>query len=225
MTIKEIYDLFDAVGVSTFSTIHKGEVHSRIAHFNGYDEEGIYFRTMWNKPYARQLMETGQVTVCGVTDSRILGHDEEYVPEFPPGYSIRLIGKVKFVPEDAIREKAKTNEGLKTAAQDMDKYPAMKKGNFVIYAAKVEVFDYDFEMKSRDHKLLRTRASFGGMTYNLAGPRITETCIECGKCYKKCSFKAIEKGSPYRVNPQRCDDCGDCLEVCPVGAINLSQAF
>lgn len=225
MSIKEIYELFEAIGVCTFSTLSKGEVHSRIAHFNGYDEGGIYFRTMWNKPYARQLMETGQVTVCGVTDSRILSHDDEYVPEFPPGYSIRLIGKVRFVVEDVIRDKAKTNDGLKTAAQDMDKYPAMKKGNFVIYAAKVEVFDYDFEMKNRDHKILRTRTSFGGMTYKLAGPRINEMCIGCGKCYKSCSFNAIEKGSPYRVNPKRCDDCGNCIEVCPVGAIELSKLF
>ncbi len=225
MTIKEIYELFDNIGTLTFSTIHNGEVHSRIAHFNGYDEDGIYFRTMWNKPYARQLVETGSVTVCGVTDSRVLGHDEDGAPEFPPGYSVRLIGKVKPVDEAAIREKAKTNEMLKTAAQDMDKYAAMKKGNFVIYEAKVDVFDYDFEGTKRDHKILRIRDSFGGMTYNLAGPTITDKCIGCGLCFKNCTFKAIEKGEPYRIRPERCDDCGSCIEVCPVDAIELSKAF
>ena len=102
MKISEIYELFENIGVLTFSTIYKGEVHSRAAHFNGFDEEGIYFRTMWNKPFARQLMETEKVTVFGISDTRILSHDGESGAEFPPGYSIRLIGEVRFLPEDEI---------------------------------------------------------------------------------------------------------------------------
>ena len=225
MKISEIYELFENIGVLTFSTIYKGEVHSRAAHFNGFDEEGIYFRTMWNKPFARQLMETEKVTVFGISDTRILSHDGESGAEFPPGYSIRLIGEVRFLPEDEIRERAKTNKDLELAVFDMDKYPTMRKGNFIINRAKVEIFDFDFECKNRDHKVLRTRMAFGGMTFNEAGPKITEKCIECGKCYKKCSFKAIEKGTPYRVRPERCDDCGDCITVCPVDAIEISSTF
>ncbi|WP_028856883.1 4Fe-4S binding protein [Psychrilyobacter atlanticus] len=225
MKIKEIYELFDRIGVLTFSTIHNNEVHSRVAHFNGCDEEGIYFRTMWNKPFARQLMETGKITVCGISDTKILSHDGDLGAEFPPGYSVRLIGEVKFISEEEIREKAKTNKELKLAVYDMDKYSAMKKGNFMIHKAKVEIFDYDFSCKNRDHKLLRTRMAFGGMTYNEAGPTITDKCIQCGLCYKKCSFKAIEKGSSYSVISERCDDCGDCISVCPVDAIELSSPF
>jgi len=225
MTIKEIYESFESIGVLTFSTFYEGEVMSRAAHFNGFDEDGIYFRTMWNKPFARQLVETGKVTVFGITDSRILDHDENHVPEFPPGYSIRLIGEVEAVPEEVIREKAKENEALKLAAYDMDAYPAMKKGNFVIRKAKVEIFDFDFSCKNRDHKLLRTRVAFGGMPFNLAGPRITEKCISCGLCYKECSFKAIKEGSPYEVISEKCDDCGSCIAVCPVNAIEVSKNF
>ncbi len=66
MSIAEIYAYADRVGLLTFSTMYDGEVHSRIAHFNGYDDdEGIYFRTMGNKPYGRQLIDTRKVTVCG----------------------------------------------------------------------------------------------------------------------------------------------------------------
>jgi len=223
MTIKEIYETLERVGVLTFSTIYKDEVHSRIIHLNGYDENGIYFRTMWNKPFARQVKETKKVTLCGVSDSRVLGHDENGVPEFPPGYSIRLIGEVKPLTEENVRELAKTNEQLKLAAYDMDKYPAMKEGNFVIYKAKGEIFDYDFECKTRDHKVLRKRFQFGGMHYNEAGPTITDRCIECGKCFKNCTFKAIEKGSPYRILSERCDDCGSCIMTCPVDAIEVSK--
>lgn len=223
MNIKEIYEKLERIGVLTFSTIYNGEVHSRIAHLNGYDENGIYFRTMWNKPFARQLKETKKVTLCGISDSRVLDHDENGVPEFPPGYFIRLIEEVKYLSEENVRELAKTNEKLKLAAYDMEKYPAMKEGNFVIYKAKGEIFDYDFECKRRDHKVLRKRFQFGGMNYNEAGPTITDRCIECGKCFKNCTFKAIEKGSPYRILSERCDDCGSCIMVCPVDAIELSK--
>lgn len=225
MTIKEIYEKMEEVGVLTFSTIHNDEVHSRVAHLNGYDDTGIYFRTMWNKPYGRQLKETGRVTICGTSDTRILGHNEEGVPEFPPGFSVRLIGELKHLPEETVRELAKTNEGLQLAVYDMDKYTAMKEGNFIIYRAKGEVYDYDFDCLNRDHKLLRKRFEFGGMPYNEAGPTITDQCIECGKCFEGCSFKAIEPGTPYKIISERCDDCGSCIMNCPVDAIALSHAL
>lgn len=225
MNIADIYKLFEDIGVLTFSTMNGDEVMSRAAHFNGFDEEGIYFRTMWNKPFARQLVKTGKVTVFGITDTRILSHDENYVPEFPPGYTVRLVGEVKPLSEQEVRDKAKTNEAMKLAEFDMDKYTAMKKGNFVIHKAKVEIFDFDFACKHRDHKLLRTRMAFGGMKYNEAGPIITDSCIECGLCEKECTFKAIEAGSPFKVNASKCDDCGACIEVCPVKAIKPSKMF
>ena len=223
MTIKEIYEKFEEIGVLTFSTIQGDEVHSRIAHFNGYDDHGIYFRTMRNKPYARQMKETGKVTICGASDTRILGHNEEGVPTFPPGFTMRLIGDVRYLEEDEVRELAKDNEQLQLAVYDMDKYTAMKGGNFVIYKAKGELYDYDFDMIHRDHKLLRERFEFGGASFNKVGPTITDKCIECGLCMKNCSFKAIKEGSPYSVISEKCDDCGSCIENCPVNAIELSK--
>lgn len=223
MTIKEIYEKMNEVGLLTFSTMHNDEIHSRIAHLNGYDDEGIYFRTMWNKPYGRQLKETGKVTICGASDSRILGHNEDGVPEFPPGYTIRLMGEVRHLSEAEVRERARDNEALQLAVYDMDKYTAMRDGNFMIYKGKGELLDYDFECLNREHKLLRERFQFGGATYNKVGPTITDKCIECGLCFDNCTFKAIESGTPYRIISERCDDCGSCLMNCPVDAIELSQ--
>jgi len=222
MTIKEIYKYAEAIGVLVFSTISGDEVHSRVAHFNGYDDEGIYFRTMFNKPFCRQLMETSKVTVCGITDTTILDHKEDGTPIFPPSYSFRLIGEIKKVSPEVIREKAKTNSDLITAVNDIEKYPAMAEGNFVIHRGKGEIFDVDFDCVNRDHKLLRTRFSFGGASFNPPGVRITDKCIECGICKKVCTFKAIEEGSPYKVVGERCDDCGSCLLACPVDAIEQS---
>lgn len=225
MTVKEIYEKLENVGTLTASTIHEGEVHSRIIHLNGYDKHGIYFRTMWNKPFARQLLYTKKITLCGVTDSRILSHDINGVPDFPPGYSIRVIGEVSHIPEQEIREIAKTNDFLKLAVVDMEKYPAMADGNFYIDKAKGEIFDFDFDKIHRDHKILRLRFSYGGMEVHEPGPVITSACIACGKCYKHCTFNAIKKGSPYSIISERCDDCGNCIMHCPVKAIQVSQAL
>ena len=225
MELNEIYKLLDDIGVLVFSTIHGEEVHSRAAHFNGFDEEGLYFRTMDSKPYFRQLMRTGKLTVCGVSRSDVLGHEEDGTPIFPPAYSIRLIGDIRQIAPEVIREKAKTNVALGTAVNDMSKYPAMTNGNFVMYRFKGEVFDVDFEGTRRDHKLLRTRFSFSGYPYSQAGPVISDECIGCGLCMDECTFKAIEEGSPYMIISERCDDCGSCSLVCPVDAISESQTF
>ncbi len=228
MTIAEIYAYADKIGLLTFSTIVGQEVHSRIAHFNGYDADGIYFRTMGNKPYGRQLRDSGRVTVCGHYGGGILNQDQEgALPIFAPGYALRLIGEVRYVAPEVIIEKAKTNPMLEVAAHDIVAYPAMAEGNFVLYKAKGEIFDYDFAKVKRDHKLLRTRFAFGGATYNEAGVRIDkDACIGCGLCYQVCSFDAISiADGKFSVIAERCDDCGSCLLKCPVQAISPSLTF
>ncbi len=224
MTIEEIYKYADKIGLLTFSTIHQGEVHSRIAHLNGFDNEGIYFRTMPNKPYGRQLQQTLKVTICGHHGEGILNHENiGAVPHFAPGYSFRLVGELRFVPAQEIIEKAKNNPMLEVAARDIELYPAMANGNYIIHKAKGEIFDYDFEKLHRDHKVLRTRFAFGGSTVNPAGVRINENCIMCGACEDICSFAAIHPAeNQYYVMGERCDDCGSCLQVCPVNAIEES---
>jgi ferredoxin len=218
MKIEEIYEYMEKIGCLTFSTLHDGAVHSRIVHPYGHDEEGIYFMSMDIKPFARQLKKTGQVSVCGMwPTSRITGVDENGVPEFPPGFTLRIMGWVKEIFKDQVEIKAKQNPQFKKALFDMEKYPATC--NFQIYKGKGEIFDYDFEMQNRDYKLHRTRFAFGGETFNPAGPIITEECTECGACFDVCTFKAIREGSPYEVISERCDECGSCVQVCPADAI------
>lgn len=226
MNIQELYKKIENVGCFTFSTLGvNGEIQSRIAHFNGCDNDGIYFRTMVSKPYYRQLMGNGKLTVCGMTDNRVLDHMEDGTPVFPPSYVIRMVGEVKQVPYKVIVEKSKTNKDLITAAQDGVKYPTMKDANFVLYKAKVEIFDTDFEQNTRDNKVERIRFSFGDVKYNEAGPKITDKCISCGKCKNICSFNAIEVGKPYKIISSYCDDCGMCSTVCQENAIKESLEF
>lgn len=220
MNIKEIYDKFDAIGSVTFATIDGDYPETRIAHFFAQDEQGLYFRTMTTKPFYHQLKTTNTVSVCGLHAATEVTHDEEGLPVFDPGFSIRVTGNVKEVDTEYIKEKAKTNKEFKMGYDDIVKYPALRA--FVIYIARGEIFDYDFELNSRDHKLLRTRFTFNGEVYPNRGLKINDNCVNCGACMRACSFKAISKGDThYEIDQTKCDACGDCTLACNFEAIDI----
>lgn len=104
--------------------------------------------------------------------------------------------------------------------KDIERYPAMT--TFCIRRAWGEVFDFDFEMEHRSHKLLRTSFSFGGAQIPFSGVRITDECIQCGECREKCSFKAIyEHAEQFKIDHTKCDVCGDCFTICQSDAIEI----
>lgn len=217
MNIQEIYKSLDQIGYLTFATIDGNYPETRIAHFLAYDEDGLYFMTMNTKPFYKQLIQTGKISVCGLNASTSVGHDANGMPTFEAGYSIRVSGDVKELSFNKLEEKSKLNPSFIPMIKDIEKYPAMV--TFVLYKGKGEIFDYDFEKQFRDHKLKRTRFSFGDFQFEPAGLIITDKCISCGICKQQCSFDAITEGNPYKIDGTKCDECG----TCPVNAI-LSKA-
>lgn len=224
MTIEEIYHKFDQIGTFTFATIDNGRPSTRIAHLFAYDDDGLYFRTMTVKPFYRQLKETGMVAIGGMYPNTTVTHNDEGMPEWEPGYTINLSGDVREVSLEQLKQKAETAEMFELGVKDIERYPAIVA--FCIHRGLGEVFDYDFETKERDHKLLRIPFSFGGLETTERGVRISaDDCIGCGKCLEACSFKAISKdGDKYRIDKAKCDVCGDCTLVCPVEAIEVLQS-
>ncbi len=219
MTIKDIYEKFERIGCLSFTTINEdGDPESRIAHLRGYDDDGIYFMTMYTKPFYKQLKEHGSLSICGLGANTTVEHDEDGLPVFQAGYAIRMTGTTKEISIEDI--KAKNNPIFDFCIKDNEKYPAMVV--FCITSGRGDVFDYDFEMKNRENKLERQYFAFNGATIKYRGLHIDdEKCISCGVCFDKCSFKAIRANSNnYSIDKNRCDECGDCYINCPTEAIS-----
>lgn len=222
-TIEDIYHAFDQVGCCSFATLDgEGGVDSRIAHFFAWDEEGLYLRTMTVKPFYRQLKEGGKLSVSGERTDAPCQWDDDNMPHFQPGYMVRVSGEVRELSQSEVDEKAAANPLFNVAVYDIKKYPETRV--FVLHRAKAELYDYDFNMVHRDHKILRVRTAFGGAEVQPAGLSIDpEKCIACGSCADACTHKAIapgtEPGDSYSIRGERCDECGNCYHVCPVGAV------
>lgn len=222
LTIKEIFKKFEVNAAYTFATIENGYPETRIAHLLTYDDEGLYFQTMTVKPFYKQLKDSNKVAICSlVSEAGAAEHDEKGLPSFTPGYFIRVNGDVRELSFEELEEKAKKDDKFTPLIRDIERYPTMT--TFVLYKFKGEVYDYDFEMISRDNKIERERFSYGGMKHVEAGFVISNQCIGCGQCFRVCTFKAVNRAGlgqqQYTISGNRCDECGSCYSICPVNAI------
>lgn len=226
MTTQELKSALAKVGSLSITTLDGSTMHSRIISICGCDDDGIYFLTMDVKPFYRQLKSNPHLSLCGIYPSgRKEGKNKDGQPYWPPGFTLRVTGEAREITDEEIKEKAASgNELFQYTLEEATRYPSMKL--FCIFKGKGEIFDYDFELENRDHKLLRTRFSFGGETVNQAGARIDpDKCVACGECFEVCTFSAIVEGEPYVVNSERCDECGSCIMSCPAKAIEHSQTM
>lgn len=205
-----------------FSTIYGDEVHTRVAQLLTADEEGFYFYSLKQKPFARQLADTGRVTIAG---THIYPHTPNPEIAMPAGYVLRMVGHCREISHKDVREKAKTNSDFnKLLTYDFVKYPNTVV--YCLYKGKGDIFDYDFYLERRDRKFIRQRWGFGGEEPNPPGFVIDPTkCISCGACYEACSYNAIEAMPYYRIISHHCEECGACHNACALGAIEVPMVM
>jgi len=57
--------------------------------------------------------------------------------------------------------------------------------------------------------------------------RITDECVGCGSCRKKCPWGAIsgEKKCKHVIDPTLCQQCGTCWYACPKRAIEDAEGY
>lgn len=170
------------------------------------------------KPFYRQMRESGFVSVCGLRTPEKVHRDENNLPVFQPGIMLRVTGKVREMTAEEVSAKAEHDSNFDVAVFDINKYPMTVV--MQVYEGWWEIYDYDFAMKTRDHKLERERCAFGGARVEQPGLVISDECVGCGACVDSCTFKAIEEGNPFRILGNRCDECGNCYKVCPAEAIS-----
>lgn len=218
LSIEEVYGLFETVGCCSFATLDgRGGVDSRIAHFFACDGEGLYLRTISGKPFYRQMIEGGKLSVCGEHTQAPCTWDDQNMPHFQPGFMVRVSGDVRLLSPDEVQAHVDADPRFAVAAYDTAKYPETVV--LVLHRAWGELYDYDFNMVNRDHKILRERFAWGGADFPAPGFHITDDCIGCGACADACTHKAIVPGQPYRILGERCDECGNCHNACPAGAV------
>nr|WP_321513567.1 4Fe-4S binding protein [uncultured Pseudodesulfovibrio sp.] len=221
MTLNEVHEAIARIGCLSMTTLDGDTMHSRIISVCGGDEDGIYFLTMDTKPFYHQLKADPRISVSGIyPHGRKEGKNAAGQPYFAPGFTLRITGEAREVSQNVMQAKADAgHDVMRYVLEDQERYPAVRL--FCLYKGKGEVFDFDFEEEHRDHKLERSRFSFGGEIHNEAGCWITTDCVRCGECLEVCTFKAIVPGEPYSINGARCDECGSCVRTCPQGAIEL----
>lgn len=218
-SIQDVYRCFDQVGCCAFATLDgRGGVDSRIAHFFACDSDGLYLRTMTVKPFYRQLKEGGKLAVSGEKTDAPCQWDDDNMPHFQPGYMVRVSGEVRELTQEELDAKAEANPQFNVAVYDIGKYPETRV--FVLHSARAELYDYDFNMVHRDHKILRTRFAWGGAAVDAPGLSIDPgECVGCGVCFDACTHKAIVPGEEFSILGERCDECGNCYHACPMAAV------
>ena len=170
MTIEDVYpaELPPGRGCCSFATPDgHGGVEARIAHFFAYGDEGLYLRTMDVKPFYRQLKESGRLAVCGERTEAKVVFDEDNLPLFKPGYQMRVSGEVRELSMVEVEAKAAHDRDFNVAVHDIAKYPETRV--LVLHRFHGELYDYDYAMARRDHKLYRERFAFGGDTFEEPG--------------------------------------------------------
>lgn len=198
MTAEKCLEILREVKDAAFATVDEnGSPQVRMIDVMLVENETLYFCTSRGKDFYRQLMDKGKTAVVGM--------NREY-------QAVRLNGMVEKLedPKYWIDRIFEANPSMNEVYPGDSRYIL---DPFCIRKGEIEFFDLGTT------PIQRESFSLGGQKTKKKGFYITEACIGCGKCKRKCPQKCIEEGKPYRIRQENCLHCGLCYENCPVQAI------
>lgn len=193
ITVTRALKLLREIKSVTFATVNQGRPDARIIDVAHVDDSGLYFITARGKPFCDQLIEHGNVAICGM--------NKNYT-------TVRIIGDIRKCEGREIVDKLFDLNDFPYPGDTRDIIDA-----FLLYRGKGEIFDLSVKPPER------TRFSFGGETSNPIGYRITSACTGCGECKDCCPFGVISEGDINTIDMEHCIECGRCREICPEDAI------
>jgi uncharacterized pyridoxamine 5'-phosphate oxidase family protein len=181
----------------TFATVDSGgRPDARIIDVMIVEGEKLYFVAARGKEFYRQVTDSGEVAISGMTCGYV---------------AVRMTGKVEKVGKEWGDRVFEQNPTIEVMYPGKSRYVLEA---FCVYAGKGELFDLS------GTPLYRESFAFGGETVKPKGFVITEDCIGCGVCAQICPQKVIEQGEPYKIIREHCLHCGYCQENCPADAID-----
>ena len=198
MNTNECLKILREIRDVSFATVdEKGYPQVRIIDVMIVEDEKLYFCTARGKEFYKQLIRNKRVAIVGL--------NKEY-------QMVRLNGKAK-----KLEEQKKWIDRIFAENQSMNSvYPGDSRyalEAFCIEEGIIEFFDLGKEPIYRE-----SFAMSGGEIEN-KGYKITESCIQCGKCKKDCPQQCIKEEMPFLIEQEHCLHCGLCYEECPVSAI------
>lgn len=161
--------------------------------------EKVYFCTARGKEFYKQLIGNGQIAVTGMNKVYQM---------------IRLSGKACRLDE----QKMWIDRIFEENPSMNDVYPGDSRyvlEAFCIDHGEVEFFDLGQTPIVRESFLLGD-----GEEDEYKGFKISDACIQCGKCESICPQQCIQN---FTIQQNHCLHCGLCMEECPVGAVTRRE--
>lgn len=163
-------------------------------------DDTLYFCTARGKDFYKQLLNNKKVSIVGLSRNYEM---------------IKLTGDVIHLGDDTciIDEIFDNNPMMNELYKEDSRY--ILEG-FCVKDAMIEFFDLS------KHPINRTSTVIGNFKNTSKVYKITNNCIECGKCYSICPQNCISEN--LQIIQSKCLRCGYCYENCPVDAIGCVQS-
>ena len=185
-------------GVLSFATADQnGAPQIRCISAIHFEPDSLYFFTARGKTFCEELLADGRVQILAYTRFKEM---------------IRLSGRA--VPAAEQEEKIETIFSEQPYLANV--YPGKTRNIGIIF----EITNFTIEYFNLGvNPIFRETYTVGQTEAKPKGYRITENCIGCGSCLKRCPQRCIVPGEKYAIQQEHCLHCGACYEVCPAKAV------